>query len=442
VPEPELSDRYDGPFEPNWSIDRLSRTGLARLCREVMLISMLHDRALMPHVTGRGGAAAAVAQADDEWMSSSPIYTARNKANLQITGDGVDAVLKSFQFDVGTPHHFLDMQGEVVDHDLGYFWLTSCGAHDYVSWVSGNDEKIVSMMCHDMEDRTFDATLRATNPRARCTPVHRPPKPDAFTGEPCRWEVTIASDEVTLPPEHPNLEILRATRAATHQLVLGSRGEPGGLDDYSGPYRSGLRLDDFSHAVLVRQVAEFELDIHLLMRAAYLSVQQRHGDEVLSQAATDHLAALIPPLVARLASAMGVTGDGPSSIAKLLQLNPLLPLDYVDQRVELIDGEVEIAIRPCAALDDRGTPSPIDTIDADDPVVVSAFARAVNPCAQIRRIDAGRWRIWIDPAAPPAAPHPMADLVGGHNYFPAQLGPRPVAVAIASAPTASPTDGL
>jgi hypothetical protein len=428
---PALSTFYDGPFDPEWSIDQLSRAGLARLCRELMLISMLHDRALMPHVTGRGGTEAAVALADDEWMSSSPIYTARNKANLGISSDGVDGVLKSFQFDIGTPHHFLDMQGEVVDHDHGYFWLTSCGAHEYVRWVSDNDEKLVSMMCHDMEDRTFEATLRATNPRARCTPVHRPPKPDDFGGEPCRWEVTISPDDLAVQPDHPNLEVLRATMAANHQYDLGLPREPGGLDDYSGPYVSGLRLEDLSHPVLVRQVKEFQLDIHLLMRAAYLSVQQRHGDEVLHPAEIDHLAALIPPLVERLAPAMGVTGDNPTAVAKLLQLNPLLPLDYVHQRVELADdGTVELSILPSPALDDRAIPSPIDTLDHDDPTVVSAFARAVNPRAQVERTGSRCWQIHIDAAAEPSPEHPMAALVGGHNYLPADLGPRPMPVAI------------
>ena len=227
-----VSSRYDGPFDPQWSLESLSRPGLARLCREVMLVSMLHDRSLMPHVTGRGGTAASVALADDEWMSASPIYTERNKANLGITGDGVDAVLKSFQFDIGTPHHFLDMAGEVVSHDLGYFWLVSCGAHDYVRWVSGNDEKIVTMMCHDMEDNTFDATLRATNPRARCVPVHRPPKPDEMAGEHCRWELTISPDDRTIRPDHPNLAVIRASKAANFELRARRerRGRrPGGL---------------------------------------------------------------------------------------------------------------------------------------------------------------------------------------------------------------------
>ena len=196
---------------------------------------------------------------------------------------------------------------------------------------------------------------------------------------------------------------------------------------------SGLELEALSHAVLVRQVAEFELDVHLLMRAAYLSVRQRHGDELLRQATVDHLGALVAPLVARLAPAMGVTGDGPDAIAKVLQLDPLLPLDYVRQRVELFpDGSIEVAILPCAALDDRETPSPIDTLDDDDPTVLSAIARAVNRRAQVERVDTWRWRIWIDPGAEPAPEHPMAELVGGYNYFRADLGPRSVPVAISS----------
>ena len=61
---------------------------------------------------------------------------------------------------------------------------------------------------------------------------------------------------------------MRASKAATFEFVLGESAEPGGLDDYSGPYTSGVRLESFSHAVLVRQVKEFALDVHLLMRAA------------------------------------------------------------------------------------------------------------------------------------------------------------------------------
>lgn len=427
----EVSPTYDGPFDPAWTLESLSRAGLARLCREVMLVSMLHDRSLMPHVTGRGGTAASVALADDEWMSASPIYTERNKTNLGIIGDGVDAALKSFQFDIGTPHHFLDMAGEVVNHDLGYFWLVSCGAHDYVRWVSGNDEKIVTMMCHDMEDNTFDATLRATNPRARCVPVHRPPKPDTMSGEHCRWELTISPDDHAIRPDNPNLAVLRASKAASFEFDLGESKEPGGLHDYAGPYTSGVRLEEFSHAVLVRQVKEFALDVHLLMRAAYLSILERHGDEVLRDAAVQHLAALAPPLVRRLSDAMGIDGEGLEAIAKLLQLNPLLPDDYAVITVAFADDDtLEVTVQPCAALEDRDTPSPLDAFDDDEPSVLSAIALAVNPRAQIRRHRDDSWLITIDPHADPVPEHPLADLVGGHNYLQANMKARAVPVSI------------
>ncbi|MGZ4709778.1 MAG: hypothetical protein ACXWBN_13665 [Acidimicrobiales bacterium] len=394
-------------------------------------MSMLHDRSLMPHVAGRGGTEASVALADDEWMSASPIYTDRNKANLGITGDGVDAVLKSFQFDIGTPHHFLDMEGEVVNHDLGYFWLVSCGAHAYVRWVSGNDEKIVTMMCHEMEDNTFEATLRATNPRARCVPVHRPPKPDTLSGEHCRWELTISPDDRAIRPDHPNLAVIRASSAANFEFALGDHAEAGGLDDYSGAYTSGLRLEDFSHAVLVRQVKEFALDVHLLMRSAYLSILERHGDEVLRDASGQHLAALAPPLVKRLSDAMGIDGEGLDAIAKLLQLNPLLPDDYTNITIDFADDDtLEVTVLPCAALEDRDTPSPIDAFDDDEPSVLSAIALAVNPRARIQRHRDQAWHITIDPDADPVPEHPLAGLVGGHNYFEADMRPRAVPVSI------------
>jgi hypothetical protein len=32
-----LADDYAGPFDPQWSLENLSRRALARLCREYML---------------------------------------------------------------------------------------------------------------------------------------------------------------------------------------------------------------------------------------------------------------------------------------------------------------------------------------------------------------------------------------------------------------------
>jgi hypothetical protein len=262
-------------------------------------------------------------------------------------------------------------------------------------------------------------------------PVHRPPKLDAFAGEHCRWEVSISPDDFAVRPDHPNLAVLQASGAAQFEFTLGQDREGGGVHDYAGPYTSGLRLEDFSHAVLVRQAKEFALDVHLLMRAAYLSILQRHGSAVLEDMRGQHLAALAPPLVRRLAGAMGIEGDDLSAIAKMLQLNPLLPDDYASLTVRFADQDtLEVTVLDCVALDDRQTPSPIDTLDTDPPDVISSVVQAVNPRAQIHRQDHHRWHITIDAGAEPIPEHPLAALVGGHNYFEADLQPRPVPVTI------------
>ena len=97
-----------------------------------MLLSMIHNQSFIPHLALLGGQPATIAIADGEWMGASPIYTARNKDSLGFSGDGVAEIFKSFQFDIGAPHHYLDFRFDVVDHDLGYFWLAHCGAHNYV----------------------------------------------------------------------------------------------------------------------------------------------------------------------------------------------------------------------------------------------------------------------------------------------------------------------
>ena len=105
-----VADDYSGPFDPTWSPAALSRAGLARLCREYQMVSMFHDRALMPHVATIGGTEATVTLADGEWMGSSPIYTRRNLANAGVVGDTVSSIAKGIQLDIGGPDHFLDSE--------------------------------------------------------------------------------------------------------------------------------------------------------------------------------------------------------------------------------------------------------------------------------------------------------------------------------------------
>lgn len=90
---------------------------------------------------------------------------------MNVEGDGVDAIFKVLQLDPGFPHHYLDVNYEVVDDHHGYFELAYCGAlMDAEPWGDG----MVTGMCHHIEDGTFDYTAQAINPRAHIRHVHRP----------------------------------------------------------------------------------------------------------------------------------------------------------------------------------------------------------------------------------------------------------------------------
>lgn len=402
-------DDYRGPFDPDWTLERLSRTALARLCRERMVLSMFHDRALMPHVAIHAGQEATIRQADSEWMGASPIYTARNKANLGIGGDGPEAALKSFQFDIGAPHHFLDFRFELVDDNLGMFWLPFCGAHDYLRQISRNDPALVTNMCHHMEDRTFDATLAVTNPQLRAVPVHRPPKPDEFTGDHCRWRVELVDDEQSKRSGEPSLDVVAESAAASFAFELGDAFEDGGMHDYSGPIIPDLRLEDFAHPVLVRQAKEFALDIHLLMRAAYFSVDENIGVDLLDEIAPQHRAAIAPAVVRRLRDALAIEGDNMTTIAKMLQLDPFLVEDYVDYRVEVHDERTgTIEFFGGAGLDDSVCRSPMDWLDG-----FIHTAQSVNPRCVVEQVGPRSWSLYIDPDATPVEPHWLADMADG-----------------------------
>src|SRR5262249_56954508 len=141
---------------------------LAILGREYMLFGHLLNRAALPFVHIRLGAAAREAVAIEEWMGASPIYTQRMRRCLGFEGDDVETIFKGFQLDVGFPHQYMDVRYQLEDDRRGFFWLQSCGA---LLEVERYGEDAVRSMCHAIEDPTFDASAVATNPRARCRPI-------------------------------------------------------------------------------------------------------------------------------------------------------------------------------------------------------------------------------------------------------------------------------
>jgi len=207
-------DDYSGAFNPDLKLEDFSKEALVKLCREMMLAAHLLDRAIMPAILQRFGAQAMEELAIEEWRGASPVYTQRIRKAMGIEGDDVAAIFKSLQLDPGFPHQYMDVRYEVVDAKKGYFWLNYCGAlADVEPW---GEARVVSM-CHHIEDPTFDATMQAINPRAKCRPVHRPPRDPKDRKPVCHWEVTIDDDA---PPaeEAPITRITRLSTAATFEF--------------------------------------------------------------------------------------------------------------------------------------------------------------------------------------------------------------------------------
>ncbi|NBQ42995.1 MAG: hypothetical protein EBU23_10960, partial [Mycobacteriaceae bacterium] len=162
----------------------LSRTELARLVPELLLIGQLIDRSGMAWCIQAFGRDEMVRIAIEEWAGSSPIYTRRMQRALSYEGDDVITIFKGLQLDIGAPPQFMDFRFTVHDRWHGEFHLDHCGA---LLDVEPMGPDYVRGMCHDIEDPTFDATAVATNPKAQVRPIHRPPRLPADRSPHCAW---------------------------------------------------------------------------------------------------------------------------------------------------------------------------------------------------------------------------------------------------------------
>jgi hypothetical protein len=226
------------------------------------------------------------------------------------------------------------------------------------------------------------------------------------------------------------LAFVEATSAAQFGFAQTEAREPGGLPDYSGPILAWFRLEEFAHPFLVRQAKEYALDVHLLMRAAYWTVDTHWGPDALATVAPQHRAAFAPGLVARLRNALSIEGDDIEAVGKVLQVDPVHVPEYTDVRVGLEDGELQVVLGDCGALhDDSRSPLGLLTATPGTPGF-EHMAQAVNPRARVTPDSVpdgavAAWRIWIDPSAEPVGPHPLSDLVNANDITSFDLSARP-----------------
>ncbi len=398
------------------SIEQLSRAELAVLGREYMLFGHLLNRAALPHVHFQVGAQAREAVAIEEWMGASPIYTRRMQRCLGFTGDGVGTIFKGFQLDVGFPHQYMDVHYDLESETRGSFWLVSCGA---LLEVEQYGEAAVRSMCHAIEDPTFDASAVATNSRARCRPIHRPPRTPADRVPHCRWEVFVDPDAEPLR-EAAITRLVGASRLAGVEFPAPPTDATGGRDDYRGPFDPGFRLEHLSRAALVNVCREFLVQDHLLIRSLMIAVADRAGHEVARQIATKQWTGAGGVSAGRLHRALAIHGDGIDAVVAVLRLHPALLRDYGGLGVAVTGDRGRLWLEDCEALrEEDGYAWSALLGDAAHPAL-DAMVQAVNPrarCVPATPTGSERlaWDVVVDPAAPPAETPVEVAMVAASN---------------------------
>lgn len=402
-----LRDDYAGDFDPDFELSHLSRDALAILGREYMLSGQLQDRSAMPMVLGQLGVESRIGIAIDEWMSASPIYSARMQRALQFSGNDIGTLFKNLQLDIGFSHSYMHVGYRLETEKYGEFWLDCCGA---LMDVEPFGEDMVRGMCHDIEDPTFDATAAATNPLIKIRPIHRPPRQPADREPHCRWKVFIDDAPDAKPFEmHPNLAVVGASKLADVPLVDPGVGpDPDGRPDYHDDFDPEFTLEDLSHRALVLTVQEFAVQCHVLCRSFLLTVAQRLGDAEARTVADIQWTGIAGLTAERLRTAMHVEGDDAAAIAKLFQLHPSFhPRSYVDTAVTVLDERrVLVALRTSPAFAEGDRYSWMAQLGPNPHPALDAIARVGNPKARAHPVGRGdhhlAWEVVIDPQADPA----------------------------------------
>jgi hypothetical protein len=379
-------------------LEDLSRAELARLGREWMLYGHTYDRALMPQAGMRlGGGAVIEPLSIWEWKGASPNYTRRMKRLMKIEGDGVDAIVKALQLDVGFPHEYMDVRFELQPDGRAEFWLEHCGA---LMDVEKRGEAAVVMMCHRIEDPTFDATAVATNPRARMRPIHRPPRAPAGRQPHCHWTIEIEPGAEPVIEEPLTLEVGRLPLARVANEMPADR-EPGGWRDYARPFDPHFRLERLSQGALVAALREFSLQTHLLSASACLHLSAQHEAAKVREVLTNQWAGANWLTAERIAAALGI-GGGIEGVAQVLALHPALPAGVAAQIERTGERRLALSLAGPAELLDAKAPGWLGILASGDARPVEAIAQAIEPRARASAGPGHRYAIEVDPNHPPA----------------------------------------
>ena len=387
----------------NNDLTRFSRARLAQLGREYMAAAQFNSRVGYAAVRINHGEDAYKSVAIDNWMAASPIYTRRMQRAMGFADRGdVESIFKGLQLECGLTHQYFDAQFEVSSPDKGRFWLARCGP---LLETEPRGDDAVKVMCHDVEDPTFDATAVATNPRARMRPVHRPPRaPEkiaaADSGPHCEWNVFIDATAEALGEPEPAKALATSALARLEIPRPATDLETGGMADYSGELHQQLHLESLSHSALVVVCKELALQNHLLIKGMTMVVEKQYGREAATAVAQFQMQGSAHVVAARLLDWLRQDKDyqGIDAIIAVLGVHPLFqPMDY--QTITLTkDNEhsATLSIKDSVASGDNAHISWLSLMEEGFTEGLDALMTAVVPGASCRCHGNGKWTLNVD----------------------------------------------
>lgn len=404
------------------TLANLSRAELAQLGREYMLVGQFNSRTGYAALAMNHGQEAYKATAIDNWMAASPVYSKRMQRAMKLkTGSDVAAILKGMQLECGLSHQYFDARFELASENEGFFWLQRCGP---LLETEPRGDAAVKVMCHDIEDPTFDATAAAGNPQARVRPIHRPPRSSVSDGPVCRWRVYIDHDAEPLQEPEVAKPVYETKLAQLHIARTKSK-EQGGLDYYDGPVIEELALEYFSHQALLVLCKEFGVQIHLLIHGLAQAVAQRYGDDAVADLVEFQMIGTCWVASERIANCFGHDQGGIDSILAVLSIHPAFqPDEYYRISVERVSSSTaRLSLCDCLAMNDDAVFSWFDLLRAGRTAGLAALVQGVDRRAQIHAVpgDSMSFDIVVDEEAEGVQPPVAAQVAMGTQLYKTKL---------------------
>ncbi|MFC1944090.1 DUF6125 family protein [Chloroflexota bacterium] len=299
----ELVD-YSGEFVPgiqnNYSL--FSRQALAGLVRFYARFRVVVDGFWYLVVKDIAGDETAFACDQRIWDNLTARTISQVTDSINIKRDSLTSLLKYFQI-MGGPYI---METDLISGNLGRLTVVGCPTLD---GLEAEGEGRENHICRILEPALYRRVATCFNPHIKVNPLVLPPR-KITTDIPCQWEFELEGGATTGSSE----------RRSRKQAL---EGKATGLEDYSGPYIPGVRLEDFCKDVLVRMLKAYSRVIFLVDGIWYLTIK----DTIDNQTALDcdrkvweRLARYEAELVA---GQLNIHQPTVSSFMKYVQIDPI-----------------------------------------------------------------------------------------------------------------------